>query len=66
MVYVTVNGGLDVVTLRDSSQCDVCDKEQTIIHLYFECKYVEKLCWIVDRTKGCSIQSDNIICGCAS
>ena len=44
MVQVTVNGGLDVVTLRDSSQCDVCDKEQTIIHLYFECKYVEKLC----------------------
>ncbi len=49
--------------IRDSSQCDVCDKEQTIIHLLFECKYVEKLWRTVDRTIGWSVQSDNIICG---
>ena len=29
--------------IRNSSVCDVCDQDQTIIHLLFECKHVERL-----------------------
>ena len=38
--------------IRNSSVCDVCDQEQTNIHLLFECKHVERLWTSVGEALG--------------
>ena len=50
--------------IRNSSVCDVCDQDQTIIHVLFECKHVERLLTSVREALGMNITQDSIICGC--
>ena len=50
--------------IRNSSVCDVCDQDQTIIHLLFECKHVERLWTSVGEALGMNITQDSIMCGC--
>ena len=41
--------------IRNSSVCDVCDQDQTIVHLLFECKHVERLWTGVGEALGMNI-----------
>ena len=50
--------------IRNSSVCDVCDQDQTIIHLLFECKHVERLWTSVGEALGMNNTQDSIMCGC--
>jgi len=52
--------------IRNSSICDVCDQEQSIMHLLFECRYVHKLWEIVNRALGWNVAQYNIVCGSTS
>ena len=50
--------------IRIISVCDVCDQDQTIIHLHFECKHVERLWTSVGEALGMNITQDSVMCGC--
>ena len=50
----------------ECDKCDVCDEEQSIIHLLFECRYVKKLWNCVNGALGWNVAQYNVICGSTS
>ena len=43
--------------------CDICSRDQTIIHLLFDCRYVHKLWEIISVALGWNVQQHNILYG---
>ena len=50
----------------DCNSCDVCNMEQTMIHLLFDCKYVNHVWNHVSTALGWNVEQHNIICGSTS
>ena len=49
--------------IRNTSSCDVCDKEQTIVHLLFECEYISGLWAKVKQALDTDSVCGSVICG---
>ena len=49
--------------IKDNNHCDVCNIEQTIIHLLFECRFVKNLWEAVSSALGWTIEKRNILYG---
>ena len=46
----------------DCSSCDICHMEQTMLHLLYECKYVNHVWNHVSNVLGWNVESRNVIC----
>ena len=49
--------------IRNTNICDICDEEQTIAHLLFECEYLSGLWERVSQAIDYDIVCDSIMCG---
>ena len=49
--------------ISNTNICDVCDEEQTIAHLLFECEYLSGLWARVSEALDYDIVCDSVICG---
>jgi hypothetical protein len=52
--------------IKENSRCDVCNMEQTILHLLFDCIYVKRLWEKVSSALGWTVEQHTILYGSKS
>ena len=50
--------------IRNANIFNVCDKDETAIHLFYECKHVEDEWTRVGEALDINITQDSIVCRC--